>query len=185
MKCQIQKAGDNRAWCNRPPHNKRLLLFALQDPRCMNESVESDPTHATWAAYWYCLIQPFIHHVPWADPRGYAAPHLHVKHYLIEHAALQRCSHFWFMDEIMAVQVADRSTGRFSDHNSLLPQGGSPSLSPLELHCIGLYIIVRMRLWTIFHLKPRCSTAPLHSLVPCSDQLSSKWDCGLSSGLTK
>lgn len=44
----------------------------------------------------------------------------------------------------MAVQVVDLSTGRFSNHESLLPQGGRLSLSRLEQYCIGLYIIVRM-----------------------------------------
>lgn len=32
---------------------------------------------------------------------------------------------------------------------------------------------------------PRCSTAIRHTLVPWLDQLSSKWDCGFGSGLTK
>lgn len=89
------------------------------------------------------------------------------------------------MDELMAVQVVDLSTGRFSNHKSFLPRGAGLSLLRLEQYCIGLYIIVRMHWWTIIHLKPRCSAAIGHSLVPWLDQLSSKWDRGFCSGLTK
>lgn len=85
----------------------------------------------------------------------------------------------------MAVQVVDLSTGRFSNHKSSLPQGARLSLLRLKQYCIGLYITVRMHWWTIIHFKPRCSTANRHSLVPWLDQLSSKWDCGFDSGLTK
>lgn len=74
------------------------------------------------------------------------------------------------MDALMDVQVVDLSAGTFSNHTSLFSQAGSLSLSPLKLYHIGLYVILGIHRWIIFHLMQRCS--PSFTPVPCSGRIS-------------
>lgn len=125
-------------------------------------SMQSEPDPATQGAYWYYLIQPFNHHLAKSYPRGHTVPYLHVKCCLIEHVALQWCSHLRFIDELMGVQIVNLSAGRFLNHISLFPLGCRLSLSCVKLYNIALIA----RIHRTYSISWRC-VLPLSSTVSC------------------